>query len=191
MPRPCPAPAPRGRDTPGGCAGQRDTWCFGAPLPPASPGRAPAPAGSLPGPCAGTALIAAGPSCRRGVWAAPNYRLSCPDKSGQSGGAHPRPSPAIFGGEPWPRRPSRPAGNSFGKQALPNRIPPLSSRPPPRHPDHLRPQVPAGPPQLPHGQDPALSPPQYSRCHQPRRGRRGAQSGHQQLEPPGEQAIHG
>lgn len=30
MPRPCPGPAPRGRDTPGGCAGQRDTWCFGS-----------------------------------------------------------------------------------------------------------------------------------------------------------------
>ncbi|KAL2303234.1 hypothetical protein Nmel_010699, partial [Mimus melanotis] len=98
-----------------------------------------------------------------------------------SPGGGPTPATSL----PGQRDPA--AAGVFGQR----RIIACRAQPPTRHPDHLRPQVPAGPPQLPHGQDTALSPPQYSRRHQPRRGRRGAQSGRQQLEPPGEQAIYG
>lgn len=46
----------------------------------------------LPWVCQGSAPARPGRSCRRRVWPAPNYRLWCPDKSGQSA------PPALPGG---------------------------------------------------------------------------------------------
>lgn len=83
-------PRPGGRGKAGPRAGDRDTWCFGVPLPSASPGR-------LPNPCHEFAAGQRDPAAARVFGQHRIIACRAQIRAGRAAARTPQPSPPIFG----------------------------------------------------------------------------------------------